>query len=162
MTAGRPTKYKEEYCEQAKKLTLLGATDKQLADFFNVAESTIYVWKLEHEEFSEALKLGKDEADDRVEESLYRRAIGYSHPEEKVFNNGGEIITHEVMKHYPPDSTSLIFWLKNRRKDEWRDSHKHELSGIDDEPIKYEDISATEIARRMAFILMEGAKDATH
>ena len=156
---GRPTKYKAEYCEQAHKLTLLGATDKQLADFFKVAESTLNLWKLEHEDFSESLKVGKAEADSRVEESLYQRAIGYNHPEEKVFNHQGEILTHQTTKHYPPDSTSMIFWLKNRKPDEWRD--RQELTGKDGGPIILEDANPMEIARRAAFLLMGGAEYAT-
>jgi len=153
---GRPTKYKAEYCDQAHKLTLLGATDRQLADFFNVAESTINLWKLEHDDFSESLKLGKDEADSRVEESLYQRALGYSHSEEKVFNQQGEILTHQTTKHYPPDSTSMIFWLKNRKPEEWRDRQEH--TGADGGPIFIEDANPTEIARRLSFLLMGGAE----
>ena len=40
-TSGRPTKYKEEYAEQAYKLCLLGAKDKEMADFFQVSLSTL-------------------------------------------------------------------------------------------------------------------------
>ncbi len=49
---GRPTKYKAEYAEQAAKLCKLGATDAQLADFFEVSVSTVNLWKVEHREFS--------------------------------------------------------------------------------------------------------------
>ena len=61
--AGRPTKYKEEYNVQAYKLTLLGATDKELADFFEVSYDTIQEWKRIHEAFSYSLKEGKQIAD---------------------------------------------------------------------------------------------------
>ena len=118
---GRPTKYKTEFAEQARKLCVLGATDKQLSDFFEVSESTINKWKLDFPEFSESLKLGKLIADAEVADKLYQRATGYSHPEVKVFNNQGEIVTHECVKHYAPDPTAAIFWLKNRQSDKWRD-----------------------------------------
>jgi len=75
--AGRPTKYKPEYAEQAKKLCHLGATDSQLADFFQVSVSTVSLWKVQHSEFSDALKGAKEEVDAKVEQSLYRRAMGY-------------------------------------------------------------------------------------
>jgi hypothetical protein len=53
--------------------------------------------------------------------SLYQRACGYTHKEEKVFCNQGEITTHVVDKHYPPETTACVFWLKNRKPDDWRD-----------------------------------------
>ncbi|MES1763769.1 hypothetical protein ACKWMU_12765, partial [Escherichia coli] len=54
----RPTKYQEAYAEQARKLCLLGYTDAELADFFEVSESTINKWKLDYPEFSESIKKG--------------------------------------------------------------------------------------------------------
>lgn len=118
---GRPTKFKEEFIEQAEKLCKLGATDVDLADFFKVHISTIYEWKNTKDGFSEALKAYKHSADDNVERSLYQRATGYQCLETKVFNQQGDIITHEVIKQYPPDPTAAIFWLKNRRPEEWRE-----------------------------------------
>lgn len=123
---GRPSRYKPDFAEQAAKLCKLGATDKDLSEFFGVTDRTINRWKEAHPEFCHALKLGKESADDLVQKSLYQRAIGYSHPETKVFNNQGEIVTHEVTKHYPPDTVSMIFWLKNRRPEMWRDKQEHE------------------------------------
>jgi hypothetical protein len=87
---------------------------------------TLNHWKDAHPEFLHSLKQGKEVADAQVEKSLYERALGYSHPEVKVFNNAGEIITYEVTKHYPPDPTSMIFWLKNRRPEQWRDKQEHD------------------------------------
>lgn len=119
---GRPTKYKPEYAIQAKKLSNFGATDREIAEFFEVAESTIYLWKLEHEDFSESLKLGKGVADERVKRALYHRALGYSHAEDDIRVVNQEIVVTPTVKHYPPDSTALIFWLKNRLPDEFRNN----------------------------------------
>lgn len=127
--AGRPSKYKEEYAEQAYKLCLLGATDKELADFFNVQESTINYWKLHQVGFSESLKSGKDGADAVVASKLFQRAIGYEHKEDKIFNNEGEPLIVPTIKHYAPDTTACIFWLKNRQSAKWRDKTDHEHSG---------------------------------
>lgn len=130
MPAGRPTKFKPEYVEQARKLAELGATDREIATFFEVTESTVYLWKLEHPSFSEALKVGKTAADDRVEQSLYRRALGYAHDAVKIAVNAqGEVTEVPFVEHYPPDTTAAIFWLKNRRRDEWRDKQEIEHSG---------------------------------
>lgn len=123
---GRPSSYREEYAEKAYKLCLLGAKDAELADFFEVAESTISKWKNEHSEFSEALKKGKAEADANVANSLYRRALGYEHEEDDIRAVNGEIVITPTIKHYPPDTTAAIFWLKNRQKANWRDKHEVE------------------------------------
>jgi hypothetical protein len=126
MPAGRPTKYKPEYVEQVYKLCLLNAIDSDMADFFGVSESTFYKWKEDHEEFSEAIKKGKDFADANVANRLYNRAMGYEHSEDKIFNNNGEPMIVPTTKHYPPDTTAAIFWLKNRQPQVWRDRVTHD------------------------------------
>lgn len=129
MAGGRPSKWKDEFVEQAKKLAVLGATDKEVADFFEVSEATINAWKLRYPEFLESLKVGKEHADSRVERSLFARAIGYRHDAVKIFNHQGEIITEPYVEHFPPDTTACIFWLKNRKPGEWRDKTEQEVSG---------------------------------
>ncbi len=65
----------------------------------------------------------KEVCDDRMERSLYHRGVGYSHEAGKVFlNRDDEIVEHKYIEHYPPDPTSMIFFLKNRRPDRWGDS----------------------------------------
>ncbi len=119
---GRPTDYKEEYNDQARKLCLLGAIDKELADFFDIAESTLNLWKKAHPQFMESIKKGKDLADAVVADSLYNRAKGYVCKDTKFATHEG-IITdeREYEKHYPPETTAAIFWLKNRQPATWRD-----------------------------------------
>ena len=134
--AGRPTSFKPEYIEQAFKLCLLGASDVQLADFFDVSVATINNWKNNYPKFLDALKEGKDEADARVAQSLYHRALGYSHKEDKIFNNNGTEMIVETIKHYPPDTTACIFWLKNRQKAQWRDKVENSITGEDGGPVK--------------------------
>jgi len=119
--AGRPSSYKPEYAEQAYKLCLLGATDDELADFFGVSGTTIDNWKTAHPQFIGALKDGKQLADANVAQSLYHRALGYSHPEDDIRVADGAIVITPTVKHYPPDSTACIFWLKNRKTAKWRD-----------------------------------------
>lgn len=131
LKAGRPTDYRPEYVAQAVKLCELGATDIELADFFGVATSTLYLWKSKFPKFSEALKLGKDAADQRVERSLYAKATGYTFDSVKIMQNGGEPVIIPYREHVAPDTTAAIFWLKNRRRDEWRDKIDHELAGKD-------------------------------
>jgi hypothetical protein len=130
MTAGAPTKYDKKYNEQVKKLCLLGATDKEMADFFNVTEATINNWKKDYPEFFDSIKEGREVADATVADSLYKRANGYEHPEDQIFNDKGVPLIVPTIKHYPPDSTAAIFWLKNRRSVNWRDKTEVENTHI--------------------------------
>ena len=120
---GRPSKYRPEFAVQAEKLCKLGATDQELADFFEVDVRTVYRWKGEHDEFCQSQKVGKVHADDRVERSLYQQAIGYEQDEVKIFMPA----TAEAPVYAPyrariaPNVTAAIFWLKNRRPEQWRD-----------------------------------------
>ena len=128
MPAGRPTDYRAEYAEQAEKLCLLGATDIQLADFFGVSEQTINAWKHAFPKFLESLKDGKENADNAVVRSLYRRATGYEFESEKVFCVEGSIVRAPIREFVPPSDTAMIFWLKNRKPKEWRDKQELELT----------------------------------
>lgn len=127
---GRPSSYKAEYAEQAIKLCRLGATDKELGDFFDVSEQTINTWKKAHPEFLESIKAGKALADAEVADKLFKRATGYEHNAVKISSSpdGREHVT-EFVERYPPDTTAMIFWLKNRRPDLWRDRIDNTHSG---------------------------------
>lgn len=130
----RPTKYKPEYAEQARKLCLLGSTDKELADFFEVSEDSIHEWKKVHAEFSESIKRGKEQADADVADRLYQRAMGFEHPEVDLRVVAGEIVQTPITKIYAPDPTAAIFWLKNRQRAKWRDKIEQDTNlsgGID-------------------------------
>jgi len=125
----RPSKFKDTFIAQAEKLCKLGATDIEVADFFEVDVRTIYRWKADHDGFCQALKAGKSESDDRVERSLFARATGYEHEEVDIRVVGGAIVQTPIRKYYPPDTTAGIFWLKNRRPDDWRDKQEVEHGG---------------------------------
>ena len=133
MPAGRPTEYKADYAKQVKKLAELGATDQEVADFFEIDVRTVYRWKHDHDEFCQALKVGKDVADDRVERSLYQKAIGYEQEEVKIFMPGGaeKPVYAPFTAKVAPDTTAAIFWLKNRRGGDWRDKQEIDNTSSD-------------------------------
>ena len=135
MPGGRPSKYDPQCIEQARTLAQNGATEMEVADFFDINVTTLRRWKAIHAEFGTALKVAGDIADDRVERSLYERANGYSVMAVKHFVIKDEIQTVEYIQHYPPDPTSAIFWLKNRRRNEWRDRRTEE-PGEEDVPLQ--------------------------
>lgn len=146
---GRPSKFDPAKCAQAEKLCKLGATDAELADFFEVDERTLNRWKVEHAEFRQALKKGKELADAEVGERLFQRATGYSHPDVHITNYQGVITQTHITKHYAPDTTACIFWLKNRRPDLWRDRVEH--TGRDGGPMEHKVVTDEDLADWMAF-----------
>ena len=126
------SKYLEEYDLQAEKLCKLGATDKELADFFGICEATINNWKKDFPSFLESLKSGKQLADAEVASKLYHRAIGYDHVDTKFATHEGMITDQkEYTKHYAPDTVAAIFWLKTRNPEKWRDAYTQNIVKID-------------------------------
>ena len=121
MAAGRPTDYKDEYADLVYKLCLLGLTDAQMHPLFDVCEATFNNWKRDHPGFLVSIQKGKEIADADVAVSLRERALGYTHPEEKLFQCEGEVIRAETTKHYPPDTAAAFIWLKNRQPELWKD-----------------------------------------
>jgi hypothetical protein len=135
---GRPTVFKDEYCELANKFCLLGATNADLARMFSVDERTIDRWIAEKPDFCRTIKEGREEADARVAERLYSRAVGYDNPNAvKIFMPAGASapVYAPYTEHHPPDTTAQIFWLKNRQRDKWRDKHDHEHAGAGGGPL---------------------------
>jgi hypothetical protein len=154
---GRPSAWKPEFVELVFELALLGKTEPQIAREIEVSPRTLANWKKEHPDFLHALNRGRDIADGRVARSLYERATGYEHKAVKLFYDRdlGKVIEHEYTERYPPDSTAMIFWLKNRQRVTWRD--RHDLSNDPDNPF----IFAPEVpaAQRRAAAPMPSAQD---
>lgn len=107
-------------------MAMLGMTDAKIAEEMGVNRATIARWKEKYKEFCDALKKGKETPDDAVQSALFQRAVGYTHPEDKIFQYEGEPIIVPTVKHYPPDVTACIFWLKNRKPEMWRDKREFE------------------------------------
>lgn len=95
-----------------------GFTDEQMAELLGVSSRSINNWKASGK-LTREFQAGKRTADRRVEYSLYERATGYNHPEEKIFCEGGVVTRVPTIKHVPADVTAQIFWLKNRDRANW-------------------------------------------
>lgn len=132
---GRPTSYRKEYNDQVRKLCLLGYTDRQLSDFLGIRESTLNNWKKSKEGFLESLRAGKDSADANVVDSLYQRAMGYEHDEDKILQVKGKALIVPTTKHYPPDTAAAKLWLTNRQPDSWREKQDFEITGKGGTPL---------------------------
>jgi len=142
-----------DFTEVAFKLALLGAKDEEIANVLGISLRTLARWKDAQPQFGDALKRGKDTADATVAHALYRRAIGYDHPDVDIKVVAGEIVQTEYTKRYPPEVVAGIFWLKNRQREKWRDKVE---TGVTDKDGKDVQMDPMEAARRIAFVLAEG------
>ena len=108
-----------------------GLNDEQIAGKIGISKSTYYEWQKKFPAFAEAIKDGKVVPDREVENALLKRAKGFEYEEVTTEwdSKRGEMVTKRVTKYYPPDPTSIIFYLKNRKPEEWRDKQQVELSG---------------------------------
>jgi len=135
---GRPrVEYSEKYHPLwARSLSRMGLTFDEVAREFGIGRTTLRTWVQTYPDLEESLREGKGAADARVEDSLFRRAVGYEYEESKIIAEKnpalGKVTPKRVEKttrHIPPDVTAQIFWLKNRRPDLWRDVSRMEHAG---------------------------------
>jgi len=129
---GRPTKYQAAlHLRLAVVYGEIGLTDVQTAERLGVTERTLTNWKKKHPDFKKALNNGKAVADRQVEESLFKNAMGQEVTETEttiVTDKQGKPIkgsarVKTTKKQLAGNVTAQIFWLKNRRPDQWRDRH---------------------------------------
>ena len=114
------TKFRAEYSEQAEKLCALGSTDAELGAFFGVHFRTIGEWRARHPAFADSCRRGKDSADDRVEQALYKRATGYDQPTEIVqVTPSGAVVRAQTIVTVPCDVRAAALWMANRRPKEF-------------------------------------------
>lgn len=124
---GRPSKLDDLDFGVIELLASKGFTDVQMSKIIGVSEVSFNAWKKKNTDFLKSLKDGKDYADSKVEYSLYERACGYEHKEEKIFLHEGKIVRAYTTKKYPPDTAAAFIWLKNRQG--WKDKQDVEHSG---------------------------------
>lgn len=120
---GRTSKYPEIDLRQVEALGQYGLTQEEIAHVLGIAVSTLYEYKKEHPEFSEAIKRGLVRADAKVIQSLYNRAVG-----RRVITRQTKKGLVEEVHQIDPDTTACIFWTKNRQRDRWKDKHEFEGS----------------------------------
>lgn len=107
----------------AYRLLLLGLTEEELAAHLGIDLRTLSRWKEQYPEFRTACLLAGDAADTDVVVKLRECAMGYSHPEEKVFcTKDGDIVTYQTIKHYPPNPVAAMMYLSNRQRVRWKNA----------------------------------------
>jgi hypothetical protein len=146
------TKYREEYNEQAYKLALLGCTDIEMAEYFQVCEATFHNWKIDFPSFLESVNRGKVIADANVASKLYDRATGAEWIEQQAFkvkrgSNNEEVQIVNVKRAAPPDTQAASLWLRNRRSKPgknsqgWNEKVINEMTGLDGGAIATRDVT---------------------
>lgn len=148
--------WRPAFVERAYQFCLLGATDVQVAEFLGISCKGYYEWLKDRPAFRKAVHDGRAIADARVAEALYKRACGYEHKAVKIFQHDGQIIEREYTERYPPDTQAAVKWLHNRQPKIWRE--RVEVTGADGGPLQVEDVSITEMARRIAFLFLEAER----
>lgn len=124
--------YKPEYDGFAEKLCERGATDKEIADFFDIPRGLLAQWRLENPSFNDAIKIGKEVADQRVERSLYEMAVGTTVEDVKLLADGTEV---PYERRIDPNLGAATMWLKNRKRGDWRDKIDHGHEGPNGEAL---------------------------
>lgn len=127
-----------------------GLTDEQIATNMGISAATLYNWKRDHLDILEALKEGKDVADRQVENALFKSAMGYTFDEvTKELKDDELVVTKVVHKEVQPNTTAQIFWLKNRKRAEWRDRVENAITGADGGAVKVETLTESDVDKRI-------------
>jgi hypothetical protein len=90
--------------ERVESVAAMGGTNEQIAAALGIAKGTLFNIRKRDKAVDEAIQRGKDKVDIQVVAALYKKALA-------------------------GDTTAMIFWLKNRRPNEWRDRHELDHSG---------------------------------
>ena len=146
MVRGARGKYHEWLTKEG--LTLIegwardGLIDEQIAANIGITTTTLYDWKKKYADFSDALKKGKETSDYEVENALFKSATGYEYEERKEVQEVVDGVMRKrvevTRKQVPPNATSAIFWLKNRKPDKWRNKQEIEVNKLQAEIKKLE------------------------
>lgn len=130
---GQPTRYSSEvHVPWAASLARRGCSSAEIAEAFGISERTLYRWQKAHPEFCHALKESKSQADEAVVNSLYAKACGKAkrvtkRTREVLDPDKGKVTLKEVVEEtMPPDTTAMIYWLKNRQPELWRDKPRQD------------------------------------
>ena len=159
--AGQPKiEITPEVLKEAERLAGQGLTKKQIARCLGMGYSTLMAKQVQHIEFLEAIKTGQAAGIDKVSNALFERAMGCKVIEERFVTKDGEPEVITATKHYPPDTVSCIFYLKNRAPDEWKDRREVATEDLDKKKLVEMTDEELEIHRRE--IMGEPASPTTH
>lgn len=117
---GRPTKLHNEMLQKLPELISMGLSDNKIAEIFQISQSSIAGWKKNNPKFLIAYNLERLKADEIVEKSLFKRAIGLTVKEKRTTEGGRGTTVTEIEREVPGDVEAAKFWLANRRPESWK------------------------------------------
>ncbi len=128
-----------------RNATRAGLTVEQTAAEAGVSRSLLFNWAKRYPEVAESLKEGREYANGKVVDSLFKRATGYEFIETEATTDTKGSLTRETTrktrKHFPADVKAAVFWLTNRAAEKWKNKQNHEIGGVDGNPIKSESVT---------------------
>jgi hypothetical protein len=145
--AGAPTKYDPvPCCRVALHAAMAGFSDAKIAQILGVAKSRITAWKKDHREFRNSLEKGRSGSIMAVAKALFSRACGYKHRAIKIFYDSkmGTPVEVPYTERYPPDTPAIIYYLKNRAGDEWKDKTEQDINQPEIPPLEIRILSPEE------------------
>ena len=127
-----PAKYNKKMARKIYMLSTIGLTQAQMAVQLDMSIKTLQSWLSKRPECKDAYQKEKLIHDTSVQETMLKRALGYSYEEVSVHEGVDSIgrpysRTSKVIKHVLPDPTCMIFWLKNRHRGQWSDVQQHQI-----------------------------------
>lgn len=141
----RKEKYVEILTKAVGSLAKEGKSNKEIAAILGISVTTFTSWLAHNNRLATILNDSRAFVERAVEHSLFQLAVGYAHPETKVFYDSktGDVVTHKVMKHYPPDLKAIQFILKNISPEKWKERTEITIGGDS------HTVSSVEEARRI-------------
>jgi len=126
--------YTPEKGQEILELAKTGKTNKQIAECMGLTTRTIENWTTQKDDLIKEIKLAKEPTDNTVEATLLQKALGYKYETIKLFFDAktGTVIEHKYTEFVQPDTTSAIFWLKNRQPEKWRDVKRIDVDSTKD------------------------------
>ena len=120
--------------ERLRLLAEEGCSEEVIAERSGVSIQTFRKWKKQHPEVSDALALGRRDADFRVISALYKKATGFNVELRTTYklkrvefdpDTGKKLCEYEELAtgidetYVPADLSAEKFWLENRQGEKW-------------------------------------------
>jgi hypothetical protein len=162
------TKYNKHLCKLAYEYAKQGLMDYEIFDNLKISHSAFYDYLNKYPDFYDSIKKGRQLAIQKVEGSLFKKAMGYTVTEKstevKVEADGTmkPVSVRNTEKHFQADMGAIAFFLKNKDPENWRDRQEidHTTKG---ESFKYDlsKYSETELKTLIALLGKSEKSDIT-
>lgn len=134
-----PGAWKDDYVRMIFWLSLLGITEREMANIIGISLAGLELWKKRHADFAGAIQSGKEESAGAMANSVFQSGLGFEYTEEKVLTNRvkefdeyGRVIKEyteplivQVKKKCPPNITAALAFLKAKHPEIWGDKIEH-------------------------------------